>query len=80
MAKQFTTIQRRHSDKWLARITTIRAYTLENYFKGDLCGVDTLRRCLDNGDNLQINADKTGGRLSRHSNCWYEFEIAHDPH
>lgn len=76
MSFGYTTVQRRHSAKWLSRIVNVRAFTLENGFSGASCPVDALRFAVDKlGDNLQISADKAHGRLRCHSNCWYEFDI-----
>lgn len=77
MANGYTTIQNRHSEKWLAKIVNVRAFTLENHFSGKDCPVAALRFAIERlGDNLQLSADKTRGRLRCHSNCWYEFEVA----
>lgn len=77
MLKGYTTVQRRHSDKWLAKITTVKAFTLENGFRGADCPVTALRLAIDRlGDNLQLAPDKRSGRLTCHSNCWYEFDVS----
>lgn len=73
----YTTVQRRHSEKWLAKITRVTAFTLENNFHGKECPVSALRFAIERlGDNFQISRDKRRGRLRCHSNCWYEFELA----
>lgn len=76
MPHGYTTVQHRHSDKWLPRITNVRAFTLVNGFSGEACPVDALRFAIDRlGDNLLISKDKTTGKLHCHSNCWYEFDV-----
>lgn len=76
MSYGYTTIQRRHSEKWLARIANVRAFTLENGFCGKASPVDALRWAIEKlGDNLQINGERTRGRLRCNSNCWYEFDV-----
>lgn len=70
------TIQARYSAKWINRITNIKAFTLSNGFCGEQCGIDALLFAIDKlGCNLQINSTQTAGRLRRHDNCWYEFEV-----
>ena len=74
---KYTTVQKRHSEKWLERVTNVKAYTLNNCFSGEDCGVEALRWAIEKTDDrIQLNADKTQGRMHCHSNKWYEFKLS----
>lgn len=72
------TIQNRHAEKWLAKITEVRAHTLRNAFSGELVRVDALRWCLANlyWVRLQVDADQKIGELYCDENEYYRFSIA----
>lgn len=76
-------IQKRHSEKWLARVVNLKSFSLESHFSGvavdDARAAEVLRREIAiMGKPMQVNAEKTKGRLRVHSNQWYEFDIRPD--
>lgn len=66
------TIAKPHVKKHAARCSNIKAFTLENSFRGDpIPGFSDY--ALANG-KMQINPITGKGKLRLHSNCWYDFD------
>lgn len=79
MAREFSTVQNRHADKYLNRLGTVTRYSLDNHFHGETVAPENaakaLRDKLAHDIHIKVNSDKTKGRLDVHSNLWYEFDI-----
>jgi hypothetical protein len=73
----WTTIQRRYARKHLPNIHNIKAFTLENSFRGEPIAAFS-DYALDNG-KMQIDKAAGRGKLRLHSNCWYDFDYRIDP-